>query len=83
MVSDETRIVIAQAKEFYEQRLRHRLETEETGRFVSIEPDSGDYFVADTFDDAVQLARAKHPTKLSHTLRIGHQTAFRIGGLTC
>ena len=30
---------------------------------------------------AVKLARAKHPTRLSHTLRIGHRAAFHMGGL--
>ena len=33
------------------------------------------------FDEAVRSARAKHPSRLSHTIRIGHRAAFHIGGL--
>lgn len=31
------------------------------GRFVAIEPESGEYFLADTLDAAVQAARARYP----------------------
>lgn len=79
MVSSETKNVIARAKEMYEQRLRADLEANHRDAFVAIEPDSGDCFVAGTFDEAVKLARAKHPAKLSHTIRIGHAAAFHIG----
>ena len=49
--------------------------------FVAIEPESGEYFLGDTFDEAVKSARAKHPSRLSHIIRIGHRAAFHIGGL--
>lgn len=81
MVSAETKSVIARAKEIYEQQLRSNLETNRMDRFVAIEPDSGEYFVADTFDAAVKMARSKYPTKLSHTIHIGHAAAFHIGVL--
>ena len=79
MVSAETKSVIARAKEIYEERLRNDLEVNHMDRFVAIEPDSGEYFVGDTFDAAVKLARSQHPTKLSHTIHIGHVAAFHIG----
>ncbi len=79
MVSEETKAVIAQAKAIYEQELRGSLEAEHRDRFVAIEPDSGDYFLADTFDAAVKAARSKYPSRLSHTIRIGHRVAFSIG----
>jgi hypothetical protein len=79
MVSAETTSVIARAKEIYEQRLRIVLEADRKDQFVAIEPDSGEFFVAGTFDEAVKLARSKHPSKLSHTIRIGHAAAFHIG----
>ncbi|MBL8854999.1 MAG: hypothetical protein JNK57_13620 [Planctomycetaceae bacterium] len=50
-------------------------------RFVSIEPESGEHFLGDTFDEAVRLARQKFPTRLSHTIRVGHGPAFHIGVL--
>lgn len=79
MVSDDTQSVVRRSKAFFEQQLRSELEKSAQGKFVAIEPDSGDHFVADTFDEAVRLARAKHPTKLSHTIRVGHDAAFHLG----
>lgn len=79
MVSEETKSVMSRAKEIYKQRLRDELAANHPDEFVAIEPDSGDFFVAPTFDAAVKLARLRHPSKLSHTIRIGHAAAFHMG----
>ena len=79
MVSEETKNVIERAKAIYEQELRDSLEAEHRDRFVAIEPESGDHFVADSFDAAVKAARSQYPSRLSHTIRIGHRAAFSIG----
>ncbi len=79
MVSSETKAVIVRAKEIYADRLQKDLEANHENRFVAIEPESGEYFLGDTFDQAVQSARGKYPTRLSHTIRIGHVAAFHIG----
>lgn len=79
MVSDETKSVIERAKVIYEQELRDSLEAAHRDRFVAIEPESGDHFLADSFDAAVKAARSKYPSRLSHTIRIGHRAAFSIG----
>ena len=81
MVSADTKSVIERAKRIYAEQLQAVLEPEHLNRFVAIEPESGEYFLADTFDEAVKSARAKHPSRLSHTIRIGHRAAFHIGGL--
>ncbi len=81
MVSDETRAVIDRAKRLYADRLRADLESQYMGRFVAIEPESGDYFLGNTFDEAVMAARIKYPSRLSYTLRIGKRAAFSMGGL--
>ena len=81
MVSEETKLVIDKAKAIYDERLRSDLEEQHMGRFVAIEPESAEYFIADTFDQAVKLARLKHPARLTHTIRIGHAAAFHIGVL--
>lgn len=80
MVSAETKLVIDRAKRLYANHLQAALESQHPDRFVAIEPESGDYFLGDTFDEAVRLARTKHPSRLSHTIRIGHRAAFHIGG---
>lgn len=79
MVSAETRSVIVRARELYESQLQGDLEACHRDKFVAIEPDSGEFFVAETFDAAVKLARETHPGKVSHTIRIGHAAAFHIG----
>lgn len=81
MVSADTRAVIDRAKRLYAERLRSLLEPQHLNRFVAIEPESGDYFLGHTFDEAVRSARAKYPSRLSHTIRIGHRAAFHLGGL--
>ena len=81
MVSAETKSVIDRTKQIYANQLQTALESQHRDRFVAIEPESGDYFLGDTFDEAVKSARAKYPSRLSHTIRIGHRAAFHIGGL--
>lgn len=80
MVSAETKSVIDQARKIYASRLQQELEVNHRDRFVAIEPVSGEYFLGDTFDEAVKAARTKFPSRLSHTIRIGHRAAFQIGG---
>ena len=79
MVSADTRAVIERAKRIYAEQLQTVLESQHRNRFVAIEPESGEYFLGDTFDEAVKSAQAKHPSRLSHTIRIGHPAAFHMG----
>lgn len=81
MLSDESRRVAAEAKKLYAERFRENLEATEHGRFVCIEPQSGDYFVGDTFDDAVNKAIDVYPDRLTHTLRVGYSAALHLGVL--
>src|SRR5206468_7373575 len=80
MVSAETKSVIERAKRIYAEQLRAVLEPQHGNRFVAIEPESGEYFLGDTFDEAVKSVRAKHQSRLSHAIRIGHRAAFHVGG---
>lgn len=80
MIPADTKSVIERAKHIYVEQLRAVLESDHRNRFVAIEPDSGEYFLADMFEEAVKLARTKPPTRLSHTIRIGHRAAFHLGG---
>ena len=81
MVSAETKDVIDRSKRIYSEQLQNALESEHLNRFVAIEPESGEYFLGDTFDEAVKSARAKYPSRLSHTIRIGHRAAWYLGGM--
>lgn len=81
MVSANTKSIIERAKHLYAEQLQTALEAQHRGRFVAIEPESGEYFLGDTFDEAVKSAWAKHPGRVSHTIRIGHPAALHLGGI--
>ncbi len=80
MVSTDTRSVIDRAKRLYAERLQAALEADHRGRFVAVEPESGDHFLADSFDEAVRAARTVYPSRLSHVMRVGHAAALHLGG---
>lgn len=71
-----------QAKAVYEADLRERLETENLGDFVAIEPISRKSFVASTFIEAALAAKKACPDKKSFVLRVGHDTAVHLGAAT-
>ena len=49
------------------------------GKLVAIDADSGDYFIGDDIDDAMNKARIKYPLKALHLRRVGGAVYF-IGG---
>jgi hypothetical protein len=79
MLSSQSKAVAEQARQLYESRLRKQLEQTHRDKYVCIEPLSGDYFLGDSFDEAVNEALDACPGKLTHTLRIGHAAAVHIG----
>ncbi len=80
MTAAQTRSLVDRAKLIYDERLRSALEPDHAGRYVAVEPDSGDHFLADSFDGAVRAARTAHPTRLAHVMRVGHPAALHHGG---
>lgn len=82
MVSPEGKSIIDRAKRLYADRWQLELERDHFHRFVSIEPESEEFFLGDTLDEAVQAAVRKHPTRRTFTIRIGHRAALHIGGMT-
>jgi hypothetical protein len=79
MLSDESKRVADKAKKLFQEKYRSDLEKNNCGSFVCIEPESGDYFLGSTLDDAVNQALNAHPDRLTHTLRIGHGAALHLG----
>ena len=56
------------------------LEPELNNKFVSIEVDSGDYFIGDDAIEATNKARGKYPESVFFLVRIGHPAAFKMKG---
>ena len=82
MISEHSKNVAEKAKQIYAQRLQSDLEEHHLNRFVAIEPESGEHFIADSFSHAVASARRAHPTRISFVIRIGHDAALHIGGIS-
>jgi len=82
MVSAESHELIRRAELYYEQHLKAKLEASHRDSFVAIEPDSGDYFLGRTLSEAANAARAAHPQRRAHIMRVGHRTAVHFGVLT-
>ena len=79
MLSDTSKNVANRARRLYDDQYRADLERTHHGHFACIEPDSGDYFLGETLDDAVNQAIDAYPDRLTHTLRIGHAAALHLG----
>lgn len=82
MISSHSTDVADRAKAIYGRRLQAELEAAYPDKYVAIEPDSGQHFLADSFGQAVAAARAAHPDRISFVIRIGHSAAIHLGGLT-
>ena len=72
-------IVTQQGRRLYDEKLKAMLEPEHTGRFVAIEPTSGDYFLGDTDAEALLAAHAALPESRFYLKRIGYDYTHRIG----
>jgi hypothetical protein len=72
--------LIEQGKLFYDEHLRQLLEPQHTGRFVAIDPQTQQYFLADKAIDALLAGRAALPDTLFFLARVGHKAAHKIGG---
>ena len=81
MLTENLKQIAVKSKLLYQEKLRARLEENNKGDFVCIEPESGEYFIGRTFDDAVNQAIDAFPDRLTHTLRVGHEVAFHIGAI--
>ena len=81
MTREQTRELADRARRICDTRLRATLEAGHTGRYVAVEPVSGDHFVADTLDAAADAAQSAWPDRRSHVMRIGQAAAVHIGGV--
>ncbi len=77
---DATReAVIRQGRQIYDEKLKAELEPDHTGRFVAVEPNTGEYFLGDTDAEALYAAHAALPESRFYLKRIGYDYTHRIG----
>jgi hypothetical protein len=70
---------VRRAEQIYASRIRALLEPEHFDEFVVIEPESGDYFLGKTLNEATQAALRAHPDRLNHAMRVGRCAALHFG----
>lgn len=70
---------VRRAEEIYANHLRAILEPDHVDEFVVIEPESGDFFLGKTLNEATRAARRTHPDRLTHAMRVGHRAALHFG----
>ena len=75
---DNQETVAAAARPIFDQ-IKESLMPEHQNQFVSIEPESRDFFIGETISDAIAKARQKYPNRLVHTYRLGHTAAVHFG----
>lgn len=68
------------SRQLYTAKLKDLLEPQYNGRFVAIEPDSGNYFLGDKVAEVILVARNEMPDKHFYVARVGYPTAYKIGG---
>lgn len=71
--------VAEKGQQIYKDKLKAILEPKDRGKFVIIEVESGDYFVADSMIDALSKAKEKYPNKVFHTIKVGFDGIFKMG----
>ncbi|MFY9463158.1 MAG: hypothetical protein WAP52_03160 [Candidatus Sungiibacteriota bacterium] len=72
--------IAERGQKLYEEKLKAVLEPTQKGKFAAIEVESGDYFIADTLLEALQKGKEKYPDRLLHTVRVGYEGVFKMGG---
>ena len=59
------------------EKIRQEVEATHQGKFLAIEPDSGEYFLGDNELGAIKHGKAKHPDKLFYLFRVGYRAVHR------
>ena len=60
----------------YEDQLRQKLEPRYAGKIVAIDPESGDWFVGETLEEATARGRKKHPDSLFYFVKVGYPAVY-------
>lgn len=76
----EVQKIATEGKKIYESK-KLEYEPHQTGKFLAIDVDSKDVYLADDGAQAVELARKAHPNKVFYVVKIGFESAETIARL--
>jgi hypothetical protein len=71
--------VARRAKELYEEEIRAQVEPGNSGKYLVIDINTGEYEMGDDYMILVGRLNARHPDAALFTMRIGCPAAARIG----
>ncbi len=74
-----TQEIAIRGREIYENQLRDKLEPENTGMFLLIDIETGEYEIDSDGDVASLRAQTKKPEGVRYGMRIGYRAWGRIG----
>lgn len=80
MTKTEREEFAARAEQAYAERWKEVLEPDHFGELIAVEPDSGDYVLAQSLRDLDSACDQAFGEKLVHIFRVGGGAAVRIGG---
>ena len=71
--------IATRGKQLYERHIRPEVEAGNTGKYLVIDIESGDYEMDDDKFAASDRANMKHPDGALYAMRIGYRSMGRIG----
>jgi len=74
--------VAARGEAIYEQEIRAKVETNNKGKYLVLDIESGGYEIDEEDLAATKRMMAKFPDAVLYGLRIGYPAAYRLGGFS-
>ena len=74
--------VAQRGQELYDREIRAKVEPQNTGKFLVLDVETGDYEIDENDMSAVRRFKDKRPGALFYIIRIGHSAAYRLGRRT-
>ena len=68
---------IVRKSEAIYQNIKTEMEANHKGKFLAIDPESGDYYLAKTSLEAILNGRKEHPNTVFYIIRIGFPYVYR------
>ena len=71
--------IAQRGQRLYEQKIRSQLDESETGKFLVLDIETGQYEIDRDEIAALKRAKEKNPKAALYLLRVGSETAYKLG----
>lgn len=76
---ESPQVIAHKGESIYKEKFKEEYERKYSGKFVAIDVSSGEAFVADTPEEALQKAQAANVTGPLHLMKIGSEGVYKVG----